>query len=126
MSSTPRCCCWPGPDSSAAGTGGSARRSGLSAPSWPKARCSTGSPGPASSKAHSWPGSFWLIDALVRNGHAGQGRKLWHGLTGYASDLGLFAEEIDPATGAFLGNMPQGLSHLALLNAPALLDGRRG
>jgi GH15 family glucan-1,4-alpha-glucosidase len=70
--------------------------------------------------------SFWLIDAMVRNGHAGEGRKLWHDLTGYASDLGLFAEEIDPATGAFLGNMPQALSHLALLNAAALLDGRRG
>ena len=63
--------------------------------------------------------SFWLIDALVRNGHTDEGRKLWHDLTGYASDLGLFAEEIDPATGAFLGNMPQGLSHLALLNAAA-------
>jgi GH15 family glucan-1,4-alpha-glucosidase len=68
--------------------------------------------------------SFWLIDALVRNGHAEEARKLWAGLTGYASDLGLFAEEIDPATGAFLGNMPQGLSHLALLNAAALLNGR--
>ena len=68
--------------------------------------------------------SFWLIDALVRNRHAEEARKLWADLTGYASDLGLFAEEIDPATGAFLGNMPQGLSHLALLNAAALLNGR--
>ncbi len=70
--------------------------------------------------------SFWLIDALVRNGHPAEARKLWHDLTGCASDLGLFAEEVDPATGAFLGNMPQGLSHLALLNAAALLDNRRG
>ena len=68
--------------------------------------------------------SFWLIDALVRNGRVSQARKLWHDLTGYASDLGLFAEEIDPATGAFLGNLPQGLSHLALLNAAALLNGQ--
>ena len=51
---------------------------------------------------------------------------MWHELTGYASDLGLLAEEIDPGTGAFLGNMPQGLSHLALLNAAALLNEGRG
>lgn len=70
--------------------------------------------------------SFWLIDALVRNGHPDQARSLWKDLAGYASDLGLLAEEIDPASGAFLGNMPQGLSHLALLNAAALLFEKRG
>jgi GH15 family glucan-1,4-alpha-glucosidase len=66
--------------------------------------------------------SFWLIDALVRNGRTAEAAKLWRDLTGYASDLGLFAEEVDPVSGAFLGNVPQGLSHLALLNAAALLD----
>ena len=70
--------------------------------------------------------SFWLVDALVRNGHARQARKLWHELTACVSDLGLLAEEIDPASGAFLGNLPQGLSHLALLNAAALLDDQQG
>jgi GH15 family glucan-1,4-alpha-glucosidase len=69
--------------------------------------------------------SFWLVDALVRSGHADQARKLWKEITAHASDLGLFAEEIDPATGAFLGNLPQGLSHLALLNTAALLDASR-
>jgi GH15 family glucan-1,4-alpha-glucosidase len=68
--------------------------------------------------------SFWLVDALVRNRQVGEARKLWHDLIGCASDLGLFAEEIDPSTGAFLGNLPQGLSHLALLNAAALLEAR--
>ena len=67
--------------------------------------------------------SFWLIDALVRNGHARQGRRLWRELIAHVSDLGLLAEELDPETGAFLGNLPQGLSHLALLNAAALLNG---
>ncbi len=66
--------------------------------------------------------SFWLVDALVRSGRAGQARKLWRQLIEHTSDLGLLAEEIDPATGGFLGNLPQGLSHLALLNAASLLQ----
>jgi GH15 family glucan-1,4-alpha-glucosidase len=62
----------------------------------------------------------------VRNGHVSQARKLWRELMSHVSDLGLLAEEIEPATGAFLGNLPQGLSHLALINAAVLLNSPPG
>jgi GH15 family glucan-1,4-alpha-glucosidase len=61
--------------------------------------------------------SFWLVSALVEIGELERARTQCEKLIGAASALGLYGEEIDPTTARHLGNFPQALTHLALINA---------
>jgi GH15 family glucan-1,4-alpha-glucosidase len=61
--------------------------------------------------------SFWLVSAYAELGEVLKARDLCERVLGYASPLGLYAEEVDPRTGRHLGNFPQAFTHLALINA---------
>jgi GH15 family glucan-1,4-alpha-glucosidase len=66
--------------------------------------------------------SFWLAECLARQGRATQARAAFASASATANDLGLFAEEYDPATGRLLGNFPQALTHLSHITAAVALE----
>lgn len=61
--------------------------------------------------------TFWLIDNLTALGEVDEARALFENTLAQATELGLFAEEFDPKTDAHLGNFPQALTHIGLINA---------
>lgn len=69
------------------------------------------------------PCSFWLVQALALTGDVSEARSVFDELVAMAGPLGLFAEEVDPETGAFIGNFPQALSHASLVQAALALRG---
>jgi GH15 family glucan-1,4-alpha-glucosidase len=60
--------------------------------------------------------SLWLADAYVLMGEIAKAQALFERVIAVANDLGLLAEEFDPAEGRQTGNFPQALTHIALIN----------
>ncbi|MFG3493411.1 glycoside hydrolase family 15 protein [Streptomyces sp. NPDC047928] len=65
--------------------------------------------------------SFWMVDALRMTGRTDEAHELFDRLVSLRNDVGLLAEEYDPATGRQLGNFPQAFSHIGLVNAALAL-----
>jgi GH15 family glucan-1,4-alpha-glucosidase len=65
--------------------------------------------------------SFWAVECVARGGNVEGATRTFEQLLAYANDVGLFAEEIDPDTGAALGNFPQAFTHIGLINAALTL-----
>lgn len=62
--------------------------------------------------------SCWLVEAYAFLGDADQAETMLKSLlNALGNNFGILSEQIDPETGDGLGNLPQGLSHLALLHA---------
>ena len=61
--------------------------------------------------------SFWMVSALRMLGRTDDARRLFERLLALRNDVGLLAEEYDPRAKRQLGNFPQALSHIALINA---------
>lgn len=69
------------------------------------------------------PCSFWYADALIMTGRRDEAEKVFEHALSACNDLGLLAEEYDPATHELRGNFPQALSHVALVNTALNLYG---
>ncbi len=67
--------------------------------------------------------SFWAVECRALGGDLDGATRAFERLLARANDVGLFAEEFDPATGAALGNFPQAFTHIGLINAALTLSG---
>ena len=60
--------------------------------------------------------TFWLADNLALQGRQAEATELFERLLALRNDVGLLSEEYDPATRRLLGNFPQAMSHMSLIN----------
>jgi GH15 family glucan-1,4-alpha-glucosidase len=72
--------------------------------------------------------TYWMVHALALSGRIDEATELFESMDKRANHLGLYSEEIDPRSGAFLGNFPQAFTHIGLINGAIYLaraEGRR-
>lgn len=68
----------------------------------------------------------WLVDALALVGRRQEAERLFRHIVGAKGATGLLSEEVDPSTGAALGNVPQAYSHTGVIwNALTLTGSTR-
>lgn len=67
--------------------------------------------------------SFWLVDNWAKQGRLDEALELYESLCARANPLGLLPEQIDPSSGAFLGNYPQAFSHIGVISSGVCLAG---
>jgi GH15 family glucan-1,4-alpha-glucosidase len=70
--------------------------------------------------------TFWLADNLALLGRRPEARRIFERVLDLRNDLGLLSEEYDPAARRLVGNFPQALSHVGLVNTAYNLATRRG
>jgi GH15 family glucan-1,4-alpha-glucosidase len=70
--------------------------------------------------------TFWMVDALALSGRIDEAREMFEGAGRRANHLGLYSEEFDPRTGAFLGNFPQAFTHIGFINSAVYLAHAEG
>src|SRR5262249_49157381 len=74
--------------------------------------------------------SFWWAEALALAGRLDDAIRVFERVRRFATPLGLFSEDVDPATGTLLGNFPQAYTHVGLIHAAItiaeLLEARDG
>jgi GH15 family glucan-1,4-alpha-glucosidase len=69
--------------------------------------------------------AFWAAEYLaLGGGPLAEAERMFEHVLRFANDVGLYAEEMDPTTGAPLGNFPQAFTHIGLINAALSIEQR--
>lgn len=70
--------------------------------------------------------TFWMIDALALSGRLDEANAMFEGVARRANHVGLYSEEFDPRSGAFLGNFPQAFTHIGFINSAVYIAHAEG